>query len=108
MHFVGCLVVAILHFATGFWWDAGSDSARCRLGAVSVVAIALVAQKFLGVGYASNGIKAPLWPLIWPSVSLITMTRPSRSQTARSLELKQHFVRGRAPLFKRLAAVRWA
>lgn len=48
--FVGRLVLATLHFAVSFWRDAGSDPPCCQRGAEPVAVIALVAQKFLGVG----------------------------------------------------------
>ena len=35
---VGLLVVTILHFAVGFWQDAGSDFARCQRGGKPVAA----------------------------------------------------------------------
>ncbi len=48
--FVDCLVVVILHLSVGFWRDAGGDAARCQGVTEPVAVIALVAQKFLGVG----------------------------------------------------------
>ena len=94
-------VVVVLDLAVLTRGNAWGGSLCEQRGAEPVAVIAFVCQQ-LARGSAGNSRNAPLWSLIWPSVSIITMGRPSPSQTACNFEFKPPLVRPihleRAPL----------
>lgn len=90
---VELLVVGVMDLAVGGWLNARRDASRGEGVAEPVAVVTFVGQQFLGVGQSGEQQTAPLWSLICPSVSNITMGRPWPSQTVWSFEFSPPLVR---------------
>jgi hypothetical protein len=90
---VDCLVVCQCMLSAPCWWNAGLDASVEQSLPKPVAVIAAVADQDARGGSASRTRRAPLWSLIWPSLSSRMRGLPSPLQTAWSFEFRPPLVR---------------
>jgi hypothetical protein len=90
---IEALVVVELRFAAFGRRNTGRDALGFERLAEPVAVIASVAIRVEAAGGVTRISRAPLGPLIWPSVSSMTSGFPAPSQTTGSLEFSPPFVR---------------